>query len=144
MKEGSVKDELIAKLDEKGEFYVKYLKFLTAVRGMVDKEGIIYDSLATESKDLMSSDSGKHETLEVVYPDQRILQEGFQEYQSWTEHLSPEDAMHAATYSMLDKILSGSMRFRLLNGKSQEKYLRSTASSVGLIPIPEDGTNEGE
>lgn len=144
LEDSDTKDKLIAQLEEKGEFYVKYLKFLTAIRGLVDKKSIIYDSLATESKDLMSVDSGRNERLEIVYPDQRILQEGFQEYQVWEEHLRPQEAMHEATYTMIDKMLHGSMKYRRINGGTQEDHLIAIASSIDLIPRPDDGTEEGD
>jgi hypothetical protein len=140
----SVRDGLIEELKRKSRFYYDFMLFLTAVRALVNPEVFRHDSLG-EKVAGMIPEKDKGESLLVVYPDQRMVSEGFESYTDYRAHFDENTARLASTFDVLNKILHGALEDRELNNNStQAEFLKLIASEVGLLPRPEDGVGEIE
>lgn len=132
-------NSLTGKLKGKGDFFYDFLIFLTALRGLVNPNVFSYDSLGERANRLLQ-EREKSETLSIVYPDQRVVTDGFRAYRDYLPRYGEKAARIGVTYDTLNRVLHGALKERELNNNSnQETFLRIIATEVGLLPRPEDG-----
>ena len=142
--EAGTREPVIAELRRKGSFYHDFMVFLTGVRGLVNPEVFAYDSLGPRAARLIP-EKDKAETLLIVYPDQRMVTDGFQAYRDYRQRFDEQTARLGATFDTLNKMLHGALAARDLNNNcTQEEFLRMIAAELGLLPRPEDGVSEAE
>ncbi|MBT3297943.1 AAA domain-containing protein [archaeon] len=133
-------------IEGQGDFYLSYLKFLTALRGVVNIKNITSgpDSLyQTISSEVRSEHTPEGNGISLVYPDQRTIEVGFQTYKDNLELFGDsERATHATTYEILDKLLHGALADKMISstGTNQWSHLAAIATSYDLIPKPKDAT----
>ena len=118
--------------------------FLTGVRGLVNPDVFRYDSLGERAARLIP-EKDKGEAPIIVYPDQRMVTDGFQAYRDYRTQFGEAAARLAATFDVLNKILHGALKDRELNNNfTQSEFMRVMAAELGLLPRPEDGLAEIE
>ena len=140
-KTDAVKNKLIGQLNAKDPFYVDFLTFLTAVRSIMSKKEDVHDTLSKEAGNIASKHK-KGDELVVVYPDQRLVQEGFQDYNDAKAAYGAESARHVAAYNALEKMCHGAMGEREINTSgTQRQYLETLAREAKLLPRKADGTH---
>jgi hypothetical protein len=142
--DAALRTRLIDELKRKGEFYYDFLLFLAAVRALVNPDVFSYDSLG-DKVSRMIPEKDKNEILLIVYPDQRMVTDGFEAYKDYQSRFDETTARLATAFDVLNKILHGALRDRELNNNStQADFLKLIAAEVGLLPRPEDGLTEME
>jgi hypothetical protein len=142
--DAALRRSLIEEIRRKGSFYYDFLLFLAAVRALVNPDVFTYDSLGGKVA-RMIPEKDKGEVLLVVYPDQRMVTDGFEAYKDYRSRFGESTARLAAAFDALNKILHGALRNRELNNNStQADFLKLIAAEVGLLPRPEDGLAEFE
>ncbi len=142
--DAALRSRLIDELKGKGQFYYDFLLFLAAARALVNPDVFRYDSLG-DKVSRMIPEKDKGEVLLIVYPDQRMVTDGFEAYKDYRAKFGEATARLATTFDVLNKILHGALRDRELNNNStQADFLKLIAAEVGLLPRPEDGLAEIE
>jgi hypothetical protein len=142
--DAALRTRIIDELKRKGRFYYDLLLFLAAARAIVNPDVFRYDSLG-DKVSRMIPEKDKGELLLIVYPDQRMVTDGFEAYKDYRAKFGEATARLATTFDVLNKILHGALRDRELNNNStQADFLKLIAAEAGLLPRPEDGLTEIE
>lgn len=142
--DNSVRNRLLDDLKRKGAFYYDLMVFLAGVRGIVISGVFNDDSLGRQASRLIP-EKIKGEAPVIVYPDQRMVTDGFEAYRDYREQFGEATARLAVTFDILNKILHGALRERELNNNTtQGEFMRVIAAELGLLPRPEDGFDEPE